>query len=101
MAAVLAASIVMILLILWIEFRSWQGVVILAFSGTLSAVWGLGFGGFCNWLGQYVPWLPALSLDPLVLGIPLLISARAHLHSVQSMERCREEYHRLRGRDQA
>src|SRR2546428_3856321 len=45
MAAVLAASIVMILLILWIEFRSWQGVVIPAFSRTLSAIWGLGFRG--------------------------------------------------------
>ncbi len=45
MVDVLAASIVMILLILWVEFRSWQGVVIPAFSGTLSAIWGLGFGG--------------------------------------------------------
>jgi uncharacterized protein len=101
MAAVLAASIVMILLILWIEFRSWQGVVIPAFSGTLSAIWGLGFGGLCNWASQYVSWIPALSLDPLVLVIPLLISARAHSHSVQSMERYHEEYHRLRDRDQA
>src|SRR5213593_1285689 len=45
--------------------------------------------------------MPALSLDPLVLVIPLLISARAHSHSVQSMERYHEEYHRLRDRDQA
>src|SRR5438309_4265925 len=101
MVGVLAASIVMILLILWIEFRSWQGVAIPAFSGTLSAVWGLGFGGLCNWLSQYVSWMPALSLDPLVLVIRLLISARAHSHSVQSMERYHEEYHRLRDRDQA
>src|SRR5437870_1825868 len=101
MAAVLAASIVMILLILWIEFRSWQGVVIPAFSGTLSAIWGLGFGGLCNWTSQYVPWVPARSLDPLVLVIPLLISARAHSHSVQSMERYHEEYHRLRDKNRA
>src|SRR5207245_5638616 len=90
MVNVLAASIVMILLILWMEFRSWQGVVIPAFSGTLSAIWGLGFGGLCG-----------LSLDPLVLVIPLLISARAHSHSVQSMERYHEEYHRLRDKNQA
>src|SRR5881296_828610 len=101
MTGVLGASIVMILLILWVEFRSWQGVVIPAFSGLLSAIWGLGFGGLCNWLSQYVSWMPALSLDPLVLVIPLLISARAHSHSVQSMERYHEEYHRLRDRDQA
>src|SRR5207244_4505595 len=90
MTGVLGASIVMILLILWVEFRSWQGVVIPAFSGLLSAVWGLGFGGLCG-----------LSLDPLVLVIPLLISARAHSHSVQSMERYHEEYHRLGNKNQA
>src|SRR5438094_1480589 len=45
--------------------------------------------------------MPALSLDPLVLVIPLLISERAHSHSVQSMEREHEEYHRRRDRDQA
>ena len=45
MVNVLAASILMILLILWVEFRSWQGVVIPAFSGTLSAIWGLGIRG--------------------------------------------------------
>src|SRR5256712_1287627 len=90
MTGVLGASIVMILLILWVEFRSWQGVVIPAFSGLLSAIWGLGFGGLCG-----------LNLDPLVLVIPLLISARAHSHSVQSMERYHEEYHRLRDKSQA
>ncbi len=90
MVNVLAASIVMLLLILWIEFRSWQGVVIPAFSGALSAVWGLGFGG-----------LWGLNLDPLVLVIPLLISARAHSHSVQSMERYHEEYQRLGKKDEA
>jgi predicted RND superfamily exporter protein len=106
MVNVLAASIVMILLILWIEFRSWQGVVIPAFSGALSAIWGLGFGGLCAFTSQYVsnPQLKMLmnvSLDPLVLVIPLLISARAHSHSVQSMERYHEEYHRLHDKNLA
>lgn len=90
MVNVLAASIVMILLILWIEFRSWQGVVIPAFSGSLSAIWGLGFAAMFG-----------INLDPLVLVIPLLITARAHSHSVQSMERYHEEYHRLRDKNQA
>src|SRR5262249_27138442 len=90
MVNVLAASVVMILLILWVEFRSWQGVVVPAFSGALSAIWGLGFGG-----------LWGLNLDPLVLVIPLLISARAHSHSVQSMERYHEEYHKCGDKNQA
>jgi 2-oxoglutarate dehydrogenase E1 component len=66
MIAALVASVLMIVLILWFEFRSWQGVVIPVFSGALSAIWGLGFAG-----------LWGISLDPLVLVIPLLISARA------------------------
>src|SRR5262249_3402369 len=78
------------------EFRSWQGVVIPAASGALSAIWGLGFGGLCAWASGWLhrPLLD-LSLDPLVLVIPLLLSARAHSHSVQSMERYHEEYRRL------
>lgn len=87
---VMIASIVTMIIILWFEFRSWQGVWIPVFSGTLSAIWGLGFGGLCG-----------LSLDPLVLVIPLLISARAHSHSVQSMERYHEEYRKLGDRDAA
>jgi predicted RND superfamily exporter protein len=80
----------MILLLLWVEFRSWQGVVIPAFSGSLSAIWGLGFAAVFG-----------INLDPLVLVIPLLITARAHSHSVQSMERYHEEYHRLKNKDAA
>src|SRR5581483_1212568 len=90
MVNVLAASFVMILLILWIDFQSWQGVVIPAFSGTLSAIWGLCFRG-----------LWGLNLAPPLLVTPPLISPRAHSHSVQSMERYHEEYHTLRDKDRA
>jgi predicted RND superfamily exporter protein len=81
---VLFASIGTMVLILWFEFRSWQGVVIPLLSGGLSAIWGLGFGGLWGY-----------HLDPLVLVVPLLLSARAHSHSVQSMERFHEEYEKL------
>jgi uncharacterized protein len=84
MAWVLAASVATMIAILWLEFRTIEGVWIPVLSGVLSAVWGLGFGG-----------LFGLSLDPLVLVIPLLISARAHSHSVQSMERFQEEVRAL------
>ncbi len=86
----LCASIATMIAILWLEFRSWQGVWIPVLSGALSAIWGLGFGG-----------LVGLSLDPLVLVVPLLLSARAHSHSVQSMERYHEEYRRLGNREEA
>jgi uncharacterized protein len=87
---VLLASVATMIVILWFEFRSWQGVWVPVLSGVLSAIYGLGFAALCG-----------MSLDPLVLVIPLLLSARAHSHSVQSMERYHEEYHRLKDRDQA
>jgi predicted RND superfamily exporter protein len=53
------------------------------FSGLLSGVWALGL----------VPLL-GLNLDPLLLVVPIFLSARALSHSVQSMDRYHEEYHR-------
>jgi predicted RND superfamily exporter protein len=70
--------------LLWFYFRTLQGVVIPTFSGLMSAVWGLGFAGLCG-----------LTVDPLVLVVFVLITARALSHSVQSMERYHEEYFRL------
>lgn len=87
---VLFASIGTMIAILWFEFRSWQGVVIPIVSGALSAIWGLGFGGLWGY-----------HLDPLVLVVPLLLSARAHSHSVQSMERFHEEYEKLGDKHEA
>src|SRR4029079_10706423 len=46
-----------------------------------SAIWGLGFAGLCGF-----------SIDPLVLVVFVLITARALSHSVQSMERYHAEY---------
>lgn len=77
----LATALAMVGL-LWFYFRSVQGVVIPVFSGLMSAVWGLGFAGLCGF-----------TLDPLVLVVFVLITARALSHSVQSMERYHEEYH--------
>src|SRR5439155_22133391 len=50
----------------------------------VHAVWALAFGP-----------LLGLNLDPLVLVIPIFLTARALSHSVQSMDRYHEEYHRL------
>jgi predicted RND superfamily exporter protein len=69
--------------LLWNYFRSWPGVWVPIFSGILSSIWALGM----------VPLL-GLNLDPLVLVIPIFLSARALSHSVQSMDRYHQEYHR-------
>src|SRR2546422_955401 len=70
--------------LLWNYFRTWTGIWVPVFSGLLSSVWALGMGP-----------LLGLNLDPLVLVVPIFLSARALSHSVQSMDRYHEEYHRL------
>jgi uncharacterized protein len=90
MQYVLIATAMAIIALLWFYFHSVQGVVIPVFSGLISAVWGLGFAGLCGF-----------TVDPLVLVVFVLITARALSHSVQSMERYHEEYHRLRNKEAA
>lgn len=83
-------TILAILVLLWFYFRTFQGVWIPLFSGGLSTVWALGFAG-----------LFGFHIDPLVIVVFLLITARALSHSVQSMERYHEEYRRLGDKDEA
>jgi hypothetical protein len=87
---VIGITAVIILLMLWFYFRTFTGVWVPFFSGTLSSVWALGFAGYFGF-----------NLDPLVLVVLVLITARALSHSVQSMERYHEEYHRLQNKRQA
>jgi len=70
--------------LLWNYFRTWTGIWVPIFSGILSSVWGLAFAAILGF-----------NLDPLVLVIPIFLTARALSHSVQSMDRYHEEYHRL------
>jgi len=90
MGYVLGATGIAMIGLLWFYFRTIQGVVIPTFSGLMSAVWGLGFAGLCG-----------LTVDPLVLVVFVLITARALSHSVQSMERYHEEYFRLGNKHEA
>ncbi|MGD9762756.1 MAG: RND family transporter [Candidatus Binatia bacterium] len=86
----LAVTIAIMVVLLWSYFRTLQGVAIPLFSAAVSAAWGLGFAS-----------LLGFSLDPLVIVVFVLISARALSHSVQSVERYHEEYFRLGDRDKA
>lgn len=76
--------------LLWFYFRTWTGVWVPIFSGLLSTIWGLAFGT-----------LLGFNLDPLVLVVPIFLTARALSHSVQSMERYHEEFYRLGDKDEA
>ncbi|MBU4009605.1 MAG: MMPL family transporter, partial [Proteobacteria bacterium] len=78
---VFIVTAVVMLIMLWWYFRSFMGIFIPLISAAVSAIWGLGFAATLG-----------INVDPLVLVIPLLLSARALSHSVQSMERYHEEY---------
>jgi predicted RND superfamily exporter protein len=76
--------------LLYVYFRTWTGVWVPIFSGVLSSVWGLGMAVFLGF-----------NLDPLVLVIPVFLTARALSHSVQSMDRYHEEYYRSGNKQKA
>lgn len=69
-----------IVLALIVYFRRLYGVVVPLVGATVQGVWGLGWVGFWGF-----------NLDPLILVIPLLITARAVSHAVQMIERYFEE----------
>jgi predicted RND superfamily exporter protein len=89
-ASVFMLTVAALGFLLWNYFRTWTGIWVPMFSGLLSGIWALAFGP-----------LLGLNLDPLVLVIPIFLTARALSHSVQSMDRYHEEYHRLHDKHQA
>jgi predicted RND superfamily exporter protein len=82
-ASILGAG-VLIFFLLWAYFRRLHGVVIPLFAAGVTAIWGLGFTGWME-----------IAFDPLVLVIPMLITARAISHTVQMAERFFEDYEGL------
>jgi uncharacterized protein len=65
----------------WMYFHDWRGSLRPTITGVLAAVWGL---GFINLIG--------FALDPLMLVVPFLITARAVSHAIQMHDRYYEEY---------
>jgi hypothetical protein len=81
---ILALTIVAMLIMFYIYFRSKRGMLLPIIAAGVSAIWGL---GFLSLLG--------FNLDPLVLVFPFLISAMAASHTVQVVKRYKEEAHLL------
>lgn len=81
---------VVIAVLLWFYFRTLIGVLVPLFSGLLSSLWAIGFAGLCGF-----------NVDPLVLVVFVLITARALSHPVQSMERYHEQYALLQDKNAA
>jgi hypothetical protein len=76
--------------VLYLSFRSLQGMVIPTFTALLSAGWGLGLMG-----------LAGVSLDVANVTTPILIMAIAAGHSVQMLKRYYEEYAKRQDSSQA
>jgi len=78
---ILIGTILIILLILYLYFKSKRGVIIPIFTAGISGIWGLGFMSLMGY-----------NLDPLVLVLPFLISLMNARHSMQLCARFLEEY---------
>ncbi len=87
---VLATTAGLMILLLFLYFRNLQGVLLPVISASVSAIWGLGFASVLGY-----------NLNPLVLVVPLIITARALSHSVQAMSRYHEEAQNLGNREEA
>jgi uncharacterized protein len=87
---IFVATVLAVWILLYLYFRDWRGALRPTISGVICAIWGL---GFIRLIG--------FGLDPLVLVIPFLITARAVSHSVQMHDRYYEEFYRLRDKENA
>ncbi len=65
----------------WMYFHDWRGALRPTLTGLIAAIWGL---GFVHLIG--------FALDPLILVMPFLITARAVSHAIQMHDRYYEEY---------
>lgn len=79
-----------LMLLLFFYFGELKGVMIPLSAGAISALWAIGFTKVIGF-----------ELDPLLLVVPLLLSARALSHSVQVMERYYEVFPEVRDKEEA
>jgi predicted RND superfamily exporter protein len=77
-------TIITVFALLLAYFRRLHGVLLPFIAAIATVIWGLGFTG---WMG--------ITFDPLVLVIPMIITARAVSHTVQMAERFFEDYELL------
>ena len=80
---ILLATYVIEWLLRWMYFHDWRGSLRPTLTGLVAAFWGF---GFVHLIG--------LALDPLMLVIPFIITARAVSHAIQMHDRYYEEYHK-------
>src|SRR3989454_81806 len=70
-------------LLRWMYFHDWRGALRPTLTGVIAAFWGLAFVKIIGF-----------ALDPLILVMPFLITARAVSHAIQMHDRYYEEFER-------
>lgn len=78
------AALALTLAMLFVLLRTWRGVGLPLLAGAVSALWAL---GICRLL--------AVSFEPLVIVVAMLITSRAVSHSVQIVNRFDDELDHL------
>lgn len=84
MLGIFAVTVMALILSLIFYMRNVAGVVAPLVASLIAAIWGFGFVG----------WL-RLPIEPLIMVVPLLLTARSFSHSVQYIERYYELLHSL------
>lgn len=87
---VFSIAVLVMVVTLYLDFRTIRGVLLPLSSGLIGVVWGLGFMAL---LGH--------SIDVLGVTIPFLLIALAHGHSVQILSRYYYEFASGRNREEA
>jgi len=80
MMTIFTISIIIMMVLLLLFFRVWQGMLIPMLTAVVSAIWGLGILGFVG-----------VNLSPLLFVLPFLVGARALGQAVQMVQRYYEE----------
>ncbi len=75
------AALLIVMLVQYWSFRSFQGMLLPMLTGILSVIWSLGLMG-----------LLGVHLDPLNTTTPILVLAVAAGHAIQILKRYYEEY---------
>ena len=78
------AALIIVMLVQYWSFRSFQGMLLPLLTGILSVIWSLGLMG-----------LLGVHLDPLNTTTPILVLAVAAGHAIQILKRYYEEFNRL------
>jgi predicted RND superfamily exporter protein len=90
MVGIFAVTILALLAALALYMRNTVGILTPVLTSATAAIWAFGFVGWLN-----------IAIEPLLMVVPLLLTARSFSHSVQFTERFYEVYAKLGDRQKA